>query len=515
MSHDITVTFLGTASGGGPTETRNCSSLVVDALGDQSLWTDHTAGILTLLRNTLGIPKIEERSHAGRATEPPSAPTTSIVEDPPVASSSVTKLTESSHNTEKPHHTRTDSPRIEIFGPRGLRRFLRLQMLLTHTRSQERYAVHELLAANESPSCPSDIPAKSERDTNEEGRLLDNEAPGKDIRCDSQGYWREIVVSYTGFVQQRSSGQKGTGRIIVDAGPIDHRDPCIGFVIREIPHLPEPAALQSPIPVPRKLVILGDTVNSDALIPLIDPPSSGDTAGGAAQPVEVDMDVDQDVPPGDASVGIEDAIVMPDVQKLIAKAPVSLLIHEATDAYISPVVDPQEKTGRNRTHDLVDEKTRARGHSTPRMAGEFAHKIGAERLVLNHIGARFPAPEKAPRTAWGKFQLACVREIEKQARATWKPPKTQPPTYVTAAYDYYRITIPPNRPPPSAEDDSKAEREEKGVSDHDQHHAQERYRAEEGHSRREESSHAWRQAEQRDQSSALRGMTCPHSSVMK
>ncbi|KAI0357287.1 hypothetical protein OH77DRAFT_151898 [Trametes cingulata] len=38
MSRNITVTFLGTTSGGGPTETRNCSSLVVEPLGDGSLW---------------------------------------------------------------------------------------------------------------------------------------------------------------------------------------------------------------------------------------------------------------------------------------------------------------------------------------------------------------------------------------------------------------------------------------------------------------------------------------------
>jgi len=38
MTQNITVTFLGTGSGGGPTKTRNCSSLVVDMLGDGSLW---------------------------------------------------------------------------------------------------------------------------------------------------------------------------------------------------------------------------------------------------------------------------------------------------------------------------------------------------------------------------------------------------------------------------------------------------------------------------------------------
>lgn len=34
----ISVMFLGTSSGGGPSETRNCSSLVVDGLGNGDLW---------------------------------------------------------------------------------------------------------------------------------------------------------------------------------------------------------------------------------------------------------------------------------------------------------------------------------------------------------------------------------------------------------------------------------------------------------------------------------------------
>lgn len=38
MSHCMTATFLGTSSGGGPTESRNCSSLVLDVVGDGSLW---------------------------------------------------------------------------------------------------------------------------------------------------------------------------------------------------------------------------------------------------------------------------------------------------------------------------------------------------------------------------------------------------------------------------------------------------------------------------------------------
>jgi ribonuclease Z len=36
----------------------------------------------------------------------------------------------------------------------------------------------------------------------------------------------------------------------------------------------------------------------------------------------------------------------------------------------------------------VSEKALSKGHSIPTMAGAFAKEVGAERLVLNHIGGR-------------------------------------------------------------------------------------------------------------------------------
>lgn len=329
-------------------EARDCQWL----LTQYPLLADHTVGLLTLLRNTLGIPPVKAQTRPLPVPDQ-SECETSVSGDPLGTPSSGVQAVALSHGqSQLVLEDRTDPPRIEIFGPRGLRRFLRLQMLLTHTHSQERYAVHELLTANEVPSCPGDIPTHSDLGTSEEDRLLENEALGEDFRCDSQGYWRGIVVTTTGAYghgEGSSDGRTGSGRIVVDAGPIDHRDPCIGYVIREIPHLPQSPALRSRIPVPRKLVILGDTFDPDALIPLIDPPSSGDDAGPSTQKGPVEVVTDIDVLPGDASVGFEDASVAPDVRDICAKTPVSLLIHEATDAYIPLDIDPEERTGRNRT----------------------------------------------------------------------------------------------------------------------------------------------------------------------
>ena len=65
----------------------------------------------------------------------------------------------------------------------------------------------------------------------------------------------------------------------------------------------------------------------------------------------------------------------------------SLLVHEATDAYI-PVEIDRNLRGDKKTPETIQSKTAAKGHSTPGMAGAFASAINAERLVLNHFSAK-------------------------------------------------------------------------------------------------------------------------------
>jgi len=197
-------------------------------------------------------------------------------------------------------------PQIELYGPAGLRTFVRSIFTMTLTHTAERYVVHELLTPTDAvTSCDSAV-------------LHSSECLGRDIICDTDGFWRG-VTSDTGY----------WGEVVVDAGPILHRDPCLGYVIHE------------PNPPRRKLVILGDTFDASPIIPLIQP-------------------------------------------SLDTLTPVSLLIHEATDSYIARHIDPSAR----RTKDEVESKVAARGHSTSVMAGTFAKEIGASTLILNHIGSR-------------------------------------------------------------------------------------------------------------------------------
>lgn len=167
------------------------------------------------------------------------------------------------------------------------------------------------------------------------------------------------------------------GEIFVDAGPISHRDPCLGYVIRED---------SGPM---RKLVILGDTYDPLGIVPLCVSP------------------------------------------------PPSLLVHEATDAHISRDVDYNAR----RSPEEVKKKVLARGHSMPTMAGAFAKSISAERLVLNHIGSRFPASRFA-----NDHRSAVISEIERQATEAWGSGRQ-----AMAAYDFMQVHIPAGSPAPATQ----------------------------------------------------------------
>ncbi|GLB35292.1 putative beta-lactamase superfamily domain containing protein [Lyophyllum shimeji] len=367
MQGAFRVTFLGTSSGGGPSESRNCSSLVCDVVGDGTLWmvdcaegtnrqfafqdrsstnlrsnkvtkmfithmhADHIMGIIPFLRN--------------------------ILYPPPVA---------------KPFPV-SKPPAIEIYGPCGIRAFVRQVMKMTCTRTADFWTVHELLTPTDrkTPCLPHSDAADS---TYELDVMHKTEVAGRDIMCSEDGFWKAFTVSQSLF-----------GELFVDAGPISHRDPCLGYVIREA---------AGPM---RKLVILGDTSDASAIIPLcVNPPPS-------------------------------------------------LLVHEATDAHIPRHVDYNA----TRTPEAVLDKALSRGHSIPSMAGAFAKSIGAERLVLNHIGGRFPAPKYAR-----DRRTAVMKEIEKQATQAWGSK-----TRAIAAYDFMQVIIPPVLPTPR-EADTESDNEE-------------------------------------------------------
>jgi hypothetical protein len=91
-------------------------------------------------------------------------------------------------------------PTFELYGPAGLRSFVRNCLFATRTRTAEKYAVHELLTEGDvTTSCAAED-------------LHGSEAPGRDIRAGEDGFWRECIDAGSTL-----------SNMIVDAGPIIHR----------------------------------------------------------------------------------------------------------------------------------------------------------------------------------------------------------------------------------------------------------------------------------------------------
>ncbi len=126
----------------------------------------------------------------------------------------------------------------------------------------------------------------------------------------------------------------------------------------------------------RKLVILGDTACSDAMTPIA---------------------------------------MHPDI-----------LVHEATNSW-----DPATAV-RHVSYEQLERDAKKHGHSTPEMAGAFAKKILAKKLILTHFSARY-AGDASSRS------MVPMWNIEDKARETSGLWGTND---VIAAWDYMHLTIP-------------------------------------------------------------------------
>ncbi len=110
--------------------------------------------------------------------------------------------------------------RVELFGPAGLRSFVRQNMKMTFTRTSNSYVVHELLKPEDQitpcDTAPLDSPARM--NFAEMNVMHYSELRGSDICASSDGLWRGITY-----------GKGRMSTIQVDAGPILHRGNRLWF----------------------------------------------------------------------------------------------------------------------------------------------------------------------------------------------------------------------------------------------------------------------------------------------
>lgn len=279
---------------------------------------------------------------------------------------------------------RPETANIEIFGPKGLREYVRHTLRLTYTHLGGWISVHELLFPHD------------EETSNAPDVCYEKEIPGRNFRQDTSGFWRDIVQS-----EEYS----------ISAGEIKHSVPSMGFVFTEasIPgKIPKeyPQILSSHKEyfraqgIPNPMVLLSalqskQTTTKKPAAAIF--PSTILTERGIHLP---DNSV---LPPISPRPGRKITILGDtyDPSQIVPLAQNStVLVHEATNAHL-PGIDPATKP--TDTYTSVKERTMSRGHSTPEMAGLFARVInlgmtedGNEvpaTLILNHFSARYKDDE--------------------------------------------------------------------------------------------------------------------------
>ncbi|XP_057687464.1 zinc phosphodiesterase ELAC protein 1 [Corythoichthys intestinalis] len=280
--------------------------------------------------------------------------------------------------------SRADDKCVEVFGPRGLRRFLRVSLGLTGSQLLFPYAVHELEPTlDQSP---------------EEGQLslemtaandppLPQERPGRNISLDT------LSDAYFLFEDDK---------FVVKAFRLFHRVPSFGFCVHE---RDRPGRLKT------------ELLKEIGLNP-------GPAYGRLKAGHQVQLENGQVISPAeflDENIPGRKVCILGDCSSALSSGlnvcqGADLLVHEAT------------------LGEAHRDKAAERGHSTPRMAAELARACGARRLALYHFSQRYK-PEHLHRDGDDDDK---VSELRRQAEEVLCDDSVE----VILAEDFLTIDIP-------------------------------------------------------------------------
>ncbi|XP_009664400.2 zinc phosphodiesterase ELAC protein 1 isoform X2 [Struthio camelus] len=262
-----------------------------------------------------------------------------------------------------------NKPPIDIYGPLGLQNFIWMTMELSHSQLLFPYVVHELVPTRD--QCPAE-------EFKELPCLTRDEIPSEEVQQRIL-HLDPVENSYLLVDDEQ---------FVVKAFRLFHRIPSFGFVVEE-----KPRTGVQPGPLYGKLKN-GITVVLEN--------------GITISPSDV---VEDPIPGrkicilGDCSGVVGDAAM-----KLCYEA--DILIHEAT------------------LDDSQEEKAREHGHSTPKMASDFAKLCKVKKLVLTHFSQRYK-----PTAQIGEGDTD-ITELKRQAESVLDGQE------VTLAEDFMTIEVP-------------------------------------------------------------------------
>lgn len=328
-----------------------------------------------------------------------------------------------------PHQQRP----TELYGPSGLREFVRLNLRLTQSVLTRPYVVHELLFEGEEE---------------ETGKLHPSEREGRNIRQEN-GIWKDFTsevgvdisagpVLHTGGLSLFSY-LLSTSYLLTLLPSVN----CIGYIFNE---LPRPLPLQPNLLIPH----LQNPTNAAALLAqgVKNPLSLLSQLTRTRQPITL-ADGTVLSPPPMGGEGRK-VVVLGDTYDASGCIGLSqgadLVVHEATNAYL-PTLDESQAEGKKRdgaliTSDSVRATAKEHGHSTPEVAGEFARAVGAMALVMNHLSVKYPdfGEEEQEDDGEGTRNVRrMIKEIERLASEAWGGGEAR------VAKDFMEVEIPRRR----------------------------------------------------------------------
>ena len=319
---------------------------------------------------------------------------------------------------------------IDIYGPQGLRLWLRIAIRYSQSRICPKYRVHELM----------DVPMAPEWKQSRFGRYFFNDQGVKkedwrssvihtmrNTKSDVGNWINYCAVDEDDFISyDRSYGEVPGGHqiypnykhprsvdgapiyeiidddeVVVTAAPMSHGVPCVGYVVHEQPR--------------------SGRIKPDLVQPVVQRNFKQLKELGMKHPMKVLAEI-KGLDPGqsytfpDGSVINRDDVVEEDrmgrkvvicgdtcdaraLEKLGEGADV--LIHECTNSFLRGI-------DRQTTMKHVNFDATRHGHSTPQVAGNFAKKIGAKKLLLNHFSARYRGDQSLD-------SIKIMTRIERQA----------------------------------------------------------------------------------------------------
>lgn len=309
--------------------------------------------------------------------------------------------------------TEPTTPRVEIYGPPGLRALIRTTLSLCYSQLSAKYVVHEFVwpmldqLPDGSPHALTDQPERTIPNL----PLHEGESSaGRNLDMDPRSF------SWPNFLSLKTSSQGSSVRI--SAAPISHRCPTLAYVFEEEARAPPldpsvaealkrngPALLeQRGIRHPLSLLSTLTTQRRSIHLPddtVLDPPPlslpgrkvtvMGDTSDGTGGFSEMQLR---------AGYGLPALAYGSDV-----------LVHESTNIALPSHLN---KNGKAESLQDVAAKAKSRGHSVPQVAGQFAALVNAKRLILNHFSTKYPSPPHYLLDSAGTHAESAQRQSESQ-----------------------------------------------------------------------------------------------------